>query len=86
MEKVITVKFPDDFKFPVHFGQLNMEKTRTWHTTDAGDITLVDYESACDECPLQYSDGHISYCIAIGEFGAENLQCPFFDGEGNANS
>ena len=76
MERAVTVKFPDGFKFPEYFYQKNLK----------GDEfeRAKFFKSSCSFCPLNIGDEE-PYCAITGDVEHENElirhKCPFLTDE-----
>lgn len=82
MKKTVVFEFPDDFKFPKHFMQENIKKTRILKTEYNGERKVTWDDSSCRECPLRVSASDEDfYCLLIGYYQEERRECPFYRGQ-----
>lgn len=75
MEKVVIVKFPEDFEFPKTFMEPNDQSKPH---------SMLFNPSICEKCPLSiYDDVSGYYCLPIESFTwtkKTKKDCPFYDG------
>lgn len=91
MKKTVIFEFPDDFKFPKHFGEKNTARVEEIHLKTTGELfsRLEIPESYCNHCPFNVSEDGEAGCFLTGDVEFESRgsykQCPFYGGAETVN-